>query len=83
LHREAFVASDHEAVDPLRRVIGIESDTFGSFEKRGQDHACFHPCEGCSDTVVHSASEADVVTRGRSFEIDLIRVIELGGVSVR
>lgn len=82
LHGEAFVASNHEAVDPTGRIVGVETDAFGSFEEQGQDDARFHPCEWRSDAVVHAAAETDVMARRRSLEIDLVGMFEFDGVAV-
>jgi hypothetical protein len=55
--RKLLVASDHEAIDPLRSVFGVECKTACAFEEHGQHDARLHAGKRRPDAVVDAAPE--------------------------
>ena len=58
------MTSDLQALDPLSRLFGVESDAAGAREQLGKDRFRLCAGEGGADTEMDAAAERDVPSRG-------------------
>jgi len=81
-YRELLVAPDHEAVDPARRVRGVERDRARPLEQHREHIARLHTGKGRADAMVNATPERDMPARHVPLKVDFVGPVELSGVAV-
>jgi hypothetical protein len=76
------VATHLQAVEPSRHPLALDPEGASPLEELCQHYPRLQPGEGCTDTVVDSTAERQVVTRRETAELHLVGLIELLCITV-